>query len=73
MTKLYLPTPNRRTSMGRRSSLQRGVILLVAMIGAIVLTMRHRRDIKRQNVLKQMWTDPKKQLELRDVKPGQGL
>ncbi|MDO5642977.1 MAG: NADH-quinone oxidoreductase subunit J [Paracoccus sp. (in: a-proteobacteria)] len=50
-----------------------GLILLVAMIGAIVLTMRHRRDIKRQDVLKQMWTDPKKQLELRDVKPGQGL
>ena len=50
-----------------------GLILLVAMIGAIVLTLRHRRDIKRQNVLKQMWTDPKKQLELRDVKPGQGL
>ena len=50
-----------------------GLVLLVAMIGAIVLTMRHRRDIKRQDVLKQMWTDPKKQLELRDVKPGQGL
>lgn len=50
-----------------------GLILLVAMIGAIVLTIRHRRDIKRQDVLKQMWTDPKKQLELRDVKPGQGL
>ena len=50
-----------------------GLILLVAMIGAIVLTIRHRRDIKRQNVLKQMWTDPAKQLELRDVKPGQGL
>ena len=50
-----------------------GLILLVAMIGAIVLTLRHRRDVKRQNVLKQMWTDPKKQLELRDVKPGQGL
>ena len=50
-----------------------GLVLLVAMIGAIVLTLRHRRDIKRQNVLKQMWTDPKKQLELRDVKPGQGL
>ncbi|MDO5643525.1 MAG: NADH-quinone oxidoreductase subunit J [Paracoccus sp. (in: a-proteobacteria)] len=50
-----------------------GLVLLVAMIGAIVLTIRHRRDIKRQDVLKQMWTDPKKQLELRDVKPGQGL
>ncbi|MFD1794408.1 NADH-quinone oxidoreductase subunit J [Paracoccus aurantiacus] len=50
-----------------------GLVLLVAMIGAIVLTMRHRRDIKRQNVMKQMLTDPNKQLELRDVKPGQGL
>ncbi|WBU53676.1 NADH-quinone oxidoreductase subunit J [Paracoccus sp. SCSIO 75233] len=50
-----------------------GLVLLVAMIGAIVLTLRHRRDVKRQNVLKQMWTDPKKQVELRDVEPGQGL
>ncbi|MFV0291773.1 MAG: NADH-quinone oxidoreductase subunit J [Paracoccus sp. (in: a-proteobacteria)] len=50
-----------------------GLVLLVAMIGAIVLTLRHRRDVKRQNVLKQMWTDPQKQLQLRDVKPGQGL
>ena len=50
-----------------------GLILLVAMIGAILLTMRHRKDIKRQNVLEQMWRDPAKQLELKDVKPGQGL
>ena len=50
-----------------------GLILLVAMIGAIVLTMRHRRDIKRQDVLEQMWRDPAKTLELKDVKPGQGL
>ena len=50
-----------------------GMILLVAMIGAIVLTLRHRKDIKRQNVLHQMWRDPAKAMELRDVKPGQGL
>ncbi len=50
-----------------------GLILLVAMIGAILLTLRHRRDIKRQNVLHQMWRDPAKAMELRDVKPGQGL
>ena len=50
-----------------------GLILLVAMIGAIVLTLRHRKDIKRQNVLAQMWRDPAKALELTDVKPGQGL
>ncbi|MDV4143917.1 MULTISPECIES: NADH-quinone oxidoreductase subunit J [Shimia] len=50
-----------------------GLILLVAMIGAIVLTLRHRKDIKRQNVLEQMWRDPAKAMELKDVKPGQGL
>ena len=50
-----------------------GLILLVAMIGAILLTMRHRKDIKRQNVLHQMWRDPAKAMELKDVKPGQGL
>ena len=50
-----------------------GLILLVAMIGAIVLTLRHRKDIKRQNVLAQMWRDPAKAMELKDVKPGQGL
>lgn len=50
-----------------------GLVLLVAMIGAILLTMRHRRDVKRQNVLHQMWRDPAKAMELKDVKPGQGL
>lgn len=50
-----------------------GLILLVAMIGSIVLTMRHRKDVKRQNVLEQMWRDPAKAMELKDVKPGQGL
>jgi NADH-quinone oxidoreductase subunit J len=50
-----------------------GMILLVAMIGAIVLTLRHRPDVKRQNVLDQMYRDPAKTLEMKDVKPGQGL
>ena len=50
-----------------------GLILLVAMIGAIVLTLRHRTDIKRQDVVAQMMRDPEKAMELRDVKPGQGL
>jgi len=50
-----------------------GLILLVAMIGAIVLTLRHRADIKRQDVLAQMYRDPAKAMELKDVKPGQGL
>ncbi len=50
-----------------------GLILLVAMIGAIVLTLRHRSDIKRQDVLAQIYRDPAKAMELKDVKPGQGL
>ncbi len=50
-----------------------GLILLVAMIGAIVLTLRHRTDIKRQDILAQMYRDPAKTMELKDVKPGQGL
>ena len=50
-----------------------GLVLLVAMIGAIVLTLRHRADVKRQDVLAQMFRDPAKAMELKDVKPGQGL
>ncbi len=50
-----------------------GLILLVAMIGAIVLTLRHRQDIKRQDIVGQMMRDPAKAMELKDVKPGQGL
>jgi len=49
------------------------MILLVAMIGAIVLTLRHRENIKRQDILAQIYRDPAKALELKDVKPGQGL
>ncbi|MGR3755870.1 MAG: NADH-quinone oxidoreductase subunit J [Tranquillimonas sp.] len=50
-----------------------GLILLVAMIGAIVLTLRHRTNVKRQDVLAQMYRDPAKAMELKDVRPGQGL
>ncbi len=50
-----------------------GLILLVAMIGAIALTLRHRRDVKRQNVMHQMWRDPATAMRTTDVKPGQGL
>ena len=50
-----------------------GLILLVAMVGAIVLTLRHRTNVKRQDVLAQMYRDPAKTLVMKDVKPGQGL
>lgn len=50
-----------------------GLVLLVAMIGAILLTLRHRRDIKRQDVLQQMWRDPAKAMRMTNPRPGQGL
>jgi NADH-quinone oxidoreductase subunit J len=50
-----------------------GMILLVAMIGAIVLTLYHRPNVKRQDVLSQMYRDPATAVELRDVEPGQGV
>jgi len=50
-----------------------GLILLVAMIGAIVLGLRRRSGAKRQDVLAQMYRDPAKAMTLKDVKPGQGL
>ncbi len=49
-----------------------GMVLLVAMIGAIVLTLSHRPDVRRQNVGEQVARDPR-DVKLRDVKPGQGV
>ena len=50
-----------------------GLVLLVAMIGAIVLTLRHRTDIKRQDIVAQIYRDPSTAIQLRNVEPGQGL
>jgi NADH-quinone oxidoreductase subunit J len=49
-----------------------GVILLVAMIGAIVLTLRQRPGVKRQSIARQVAREPAAAIELVDVKPGQG-
>ncbi|AMM84004.1 NADH-quinone oxidoreductase subunit J [Martelella lutilitoris] len=50
-----------------------GLILLVAMIGAIVLTLKHRTDVKRQNIGRQVARTPETAHEVVKVKPGQGL
>ncbi len=50
-----------------------GMVLLVAMIGAIVLTLRHKPNVKRQNIADQVARNPKTAIEIKDVKPGQGL
>ena len=42
------------------------------MIGAIVLTLRHRPGVRRQNIAAQVARGPKSAVELVDIKPGQG-
>ncbi|MBB3453634.1 NADH-quinone oxidoreductase subunit J [Rhizobium sp. BK313] len=50
-----------------------GLVLLVAMIGAIVLTLKHRTHIKRQNIPQQVARTPATAVEVVKVKPGQGV
>ncbi|MFN3348530.1 NADH-quinone oxidoreductase subunit J [Pseudorhodoplanes sp.] len=50
-----------------------GLVLLVAMIGAIVLTLRHKEGVKRQNISDQVARTPATAIEIRKVRPGQGL
>jgi NADH-quinone oxidoreductase subunit J len=50
-----------------------GVILLVAMIGAIVLTLRHKENVKRQDIAEQVARTKDTAIEVRRVRPGQGL
>ena len=50
-----------------------GLVLLVAMIGAIVLTLRHKPGVKRQDVARQVARGPATSIEIRKVKPGQGI
>ena len=50
-----------------------GVVLLVAMVGAIVLTLRHKVGIKRQNIADQVARTKETAMEIRKVQPGQGI
>ncbi len=50
-----------------------GVILLVAMVGAIVLTLQHKPGVKRQNVAEQVARRRSTAIEVVKVKSGQGL
>lgn len=50
-----------------------GMILLVAMIGAIVLTHRKRPGVKKQNINRQVMRRREDAFEIVKVKPGQGL
>ena len=50
-----------------------GLILLIAMVGAIVLTMRHKPNVKRQVIADQVARGPATAVEVKQVKSGEGL
>jgi NADH-quinone oxidoreductase subunit J len=50
-----------------------GVILLVAMIGAIVLTLQHKPNVKRQSIASQVARNKASAIDVVQVKSGQGL
>jgi len=50
-----------------------GIILLIAMVGAIVLTLREREGVRRQRIAKQVGRKREESLEIRKVTPRSGL
>ncbi|HVU42884.1 MAG: NADH-quinone oxidoreductase subunit J [Xanthobacteraceae bacterium] len=50
-----------------------GLILLVSMIGAIVMTLQHKPQVRRQNIANQVARNRAGAIDLVNVKPGQGL
>jgi len=50
-----------------------GLVLLVAMIGAIVLTLRHRPDVRRQKISDQVERRREDVIEIRDITTGSGV
>jgi NADH-quinone oxidoreductase subunit J len=50
-----------------------GMILLVAMVGAIVLTLQHKVRVRRQNIGEQVARTPAMSVEVLKVRTGQGL
>ena len=50
-----------------------GFILLVAMVGAIVLTLRQREGVKRQSIKQQVARRRNETVEVKDVPSGQGV
>ena len=50
-----------------------GMVLLVAMIGAIVLTLRHKERVRRQNIGRQVARMPETSIDIVKVRTGQGL
>jgi NADH-quinone oxidoreductase subunit J len=50
-----------------------GLVLLVAMIGAIVLTLRHKPGVRRQVIMDQVAREPKTGMRVVQIKSGEGI
>ena len=50
-----------------------GIILLLSMIGAILLTFRERVGVKRQSYIKQISRNPSSSIELKNVESNKGV
>ena len=50
-----------------------GLVLLVAMVGAIVLTLRHKEGVKRQDISAQVARTPATAIEIKKVETGRGI
>ena len=50
-----------------------GIVLLLAMIGAILLTFRERTGVKKQSYVNQISRNPSTAVELKEVKSYQGV
>ena len=49
------------------------MVLLVAMIGAIVLTLRHKPHVRRQVIADQVARTPAQGMEIVQIKSGEGI
>ena len=72
-----VPPPPKRSERARNPFVVVGnaiiTILLIAMIGAIVLTLQHRVRVRRQDIGEQVARKPATSIEIRHVRPGQGV
>ena len=50
-----------------------GIILLLSMIGAILLTYRQRKGVKKQSYIKQISRDPTSSIELKEIESNKGV
>ena len=50
-----------------------GMVLLVAMVGAIVLTLRARPGVRKQKISEQINRHPEDVIEIKKIQPGSGI